>query len=287
MPEIAIIARVGAHLPFLEMGLKETEKKISLTPFGKSNPFHVFKTEGVEFVLLSRHGERHYDVSAPYFNARANIWGLKELGVKKIISWSAPGSLTGEIHPGDIIIPDDLLDETKSRPRSFFEGKGLGVIRQNPVFCPEMRNICKDYFLHQSYIFHESATYVTTEGPRLETPAEIKKYQNFGGHLVGMNLSPELFLAKELEICYGAVCYCTNYAEGVKNSPFQPGILFEGLLQEEDIEKVKRVEDEFSQIMLDILGKVANFKRECPCKDAMKRYKQRGDIGEDWKQWIE
>jgi len=287
LPEIAIIARVGAHLPFLERGIKEVEVKTIATPFGMSNPLHVFETGGLGFALLSRHGERHYDVSASYFNARANIWGLKELGVGKIISWSAPGSLTEKIGPGDIIIPDDLLDETRSRPGSFFEGKGLGIIRQNPVFCPELREIFINYFHGKSFICHEAATYVTTEGPRLETPAEIRKFQNFGGHLVGMNLSPELFLAKELEICYGAICYCTNYAEGMKNAPFQSGILFEGLLNEEEKEKVGRIEDEFPRIMLDLLGKAAVFTRKCPCKDSMKRYKQRGDIGEDWKKWIE
>lgn len=286
MPKIAVIARVGAHKPFLENGIKEIGKEEIVTPFGKSNPIHIFETENLCFALLSRHGEEGYDISAPYFNARANIWGLKELGVEKIISWSAPGSLTEKISPGDLIVPDDLLDETKGRPRSFFEGKGLGIIRQNPVFCPELGKIFTDYFKNRHLPFHEKGTYVVTEGPRLETPAEIRKYQSFGGHLVGMNLSPELFLAKELEMCYGAVCYCTNYAEGMRDVPFKPGVLFEGLLEGDDKKKVNRIEGKFCQIILNLLKKVENSSRNCPCKDSMKRYKVRGDIQADWQTWI-
>jgi 5'-methylthioadenosine phosphorylase len=286
LPEIAVIARVGAHKPFLGRGIKEVRVEEVSTPFGKSNPFHIFEIEDLRFALLSRHGEEGFEVSAPYFNARANIWGLKERGVEKIISWSAPGSLVEEIGPGDIIVPDDLIDETKGRPRSFFEGKGLGVIRQNPVFCPGLREVFLDYFRGGSLKFHEKGTYVTTEGPRLETPAEIRKCRNFGGQLVGMNLSPELFLAKELEICYGAICYCANYAEGIKEAPFRAGILFEGLLEGDDKKKVERTESEFPRIILDLLEKVEVLTRDCPCKDLMKRYKLRGDIGEDWRKWI-
>jgi 5'-methylthioadenosine phosphorylase len=124
------------------------------------------------------------------------------------------------------------------------------------------------------------------EGPRLETRAEIRKYRMLGGDLIGMNLSPEAFLAKELEMCYGALCYPVNFAEGVKERPYRQGVLFEGLALPEEMERVRKVEEAFPDLILSLLGPVSAFRRDCPCPAAMERYKIRGDIGEDFRTWI-
>ncbi|MBI4596630.1 MAG: MTAP family purine nucleoside phosphorylase [Candidatus Tectomicrobia bacterium] len=284
--KLAVIARVGAHLLFQKEGLKESECSPKKTPYGLSVPIHIFEFQGISFALISRHGEKGYSISAPFVNDKANLWALKEAGVEKIISWTAPGAINESFYPGDLVIPHDILDETKFGPYTFFEGKGLGFIRQNPVFCPELRKVYREKLADSQFNCHSEGVYVATTGPRLETPSEIKKFALFGGDLVGMTLVPEVFLARELEMCYGSICYVVNFAEGVKNAPMKPGILFEGLLEDKDKPKVDAVEAAFPKIICGLIEDVYNTPRSCPCKDLMLRYKIRGDIQEDWHSWI-
>lgn len=286
MIKVAIIARIGAHKSFASRGAHEKKVLEKPTPFGNSVPLHFMEFDDIPFVVLSRHGEDRYSKSAPFVNDRANIWAIKELGIDRILSWSAPGSLNPEIAPGDLILVDDLLDETRSAPGTFFEGKGIGVIRQNPVFCPEIRRIISNALEKETFTFHKKGVYVSVEGPRLETPIEIRKYRLFGGDLIGMNLAPEAFLAKELELCYGALCYAVNYAEGMMERPYVPGVLFEGLSLPEEFARVEKVEAAFPDLFLSFLPGVVQAERSCFCGEAMKRYKLRGDIGEDFKTWI-
>lgn len=286
MVRIAVIARVGAHSLFEKEGLKELRCFQKNTPFGLSVPIHVFEYQDIPFAVISRHGEKLYSVSAPFVNDKANLWALKDEGVEKIISWTAPGAINQDFLPGDLVIPHDILDETKFGPYTFFEGKGLGFIRQNSVFCPELSEIYRRNLSRSPLTCHPEGVYVATTGPRLETPAEIKKFRLLGGDLIGMTLVPEVFLAKELELCYGSICYVVNFAEGIKDSPMKPGILFEGLLDEKDKPGVERVESAFPTIICSLIAEVHNTPRQCPCKDLMLRYKKRGDIGEDWHTWI-
>lgn len=286
MPEIAVLGRVGAHEAFLARGATREDTLVPDTPFGPSNPIHLLRYGDLAFAVVSRFGEERYATNAPSLPVRSYLWALKDIGVKRILSWSAPGAINEAIAPGDLVIPDDVIDETTSRPRSFFSGTGLGFIRQNPVFCPELR----EALLHGEVLAgnrcHPRGVYVCTEGPRLETPAEIRKYRMFGGDLVGETLCPEVFLARELELCYAAICYVVNYAEGLKDAPFQPGVLFEGLLSEDDRPRVEHVERGFPDILLSVIEVVSRLPRACHCKDLMLRYKLRGDVSCDWKTWI-
>jgi 5'-methylthioadenosine phosphorylase len=244
------------------------------------------KSAGIPFVVLSRHGEDHYATAAPFVNDLANIWALKETGIEQILSWSAPGSLNPAMAPGSLVVVDDLLDETRSGPRTFFEGKGIGVIRQEAVFCPEIRALMLEKLGRGPFPLQANGVYVSVEGPRLETRAEIRKYRLLGGDLIGMNLAPEAFLAKELEMCYGALCYPVNFAEGVKERPYVRGVLFEGLAYPEEMARVKEVEEAFPDLILPLLAPLSATPRACPCPVAMERYKIRGDIGEDFRTWI-
>jgi 5'-methylthioadenosine phosphorylase len=286
MSVVALIGRVGVHISFLNCGATELRVLIQDTPFGISAPLHWMKFGDYSFWVLSRHGEKGYSLSAPFVNDRANIWALKELGVSRILSWSAPGSLDLGIAPGDLVLVDDLLDETRSGPGTFFEGKGIGVIRQNPVFCPDLRNFMADSLKEKNFPWHNGGVYVSVEGPRLETPAEIRKYRLFGGHLIGMNLAPETFLARELEMCYGALCYAVNFAEGLKDRPYRPNVLFEGMATPEDMARVKAVEEAFPELLLPMLARAIENPCTCFCQQSMSRYKERGDIGPDFRTWI-
>ncbi len=129
-------------------------------------------------------------------------------------------------------------------------------------------------------------TYVCTQGPRLETPAEIRKYSSFGADLVGMTLVPEVFLAKELEMCYASVCYVTNYAEGIVYSEYRPGELFEGLSTGKDRKAVAESVNNFPIIMETLANVIKKYDMKCKCQLSMERYRKEGVIGDDWHEWI-
>jgi 5'-methylthioadenosine phosphorylase len=285
-PKIAIIARVGAHQDFRRHGLKIQHTQAYQTPFGRSNPVHVFIQGDISFAVLSRHGEAGYHVSAPYVNDRANLYTLKSLGVEKVLAWCAPGAINEGMAPGDLVIPHDILDEGRQQPYTFFPNRGLGFVRQNPVFCPELRQNVIHSLEDWPVPVHPAGVYTATTGPRLETPAEIRKYKILGGDLVGMTLVPEVFLARELELCYTAICYVVNYAEGIKDRPYESGILFEGLATPQELQRVQEVEAAFAAIALRLLPGLAETPRQCPCPRLMERYRQRGDIGLDWQDWF-
>ncbi|HHT9120017.1 MAG TPA: MTAP family purine nucleoside phosphorylase [Candidatus Hypogeohydataceae bacterium YC41] len=298
--------RVGVNPP------PPTQKMAGFQPTPSRQGRGIFK---VEFFFLSRHGERGYEVSAPFVNYRANIYALKDMGVNKILAWSGPGAINPRYKVGQFVVVDDLIDETWNRESTFFEKGGLGFIRQNPVFCPSLRNLMVEVLKGQGLNFSDKGVYVCTQGPRLETPAEIKKFASYGGDLVGMTLVPEVFLARELEMCYAALCYVSNYAEGVVKSgvappPFKAGELFEGLSSQEDKVAVAQAVSQFPAIIQEIArrlhmessdivaGAVAppgisktpltqsTDSIKCPCQSSMERYRREGRIGEDWRKWI-
>ncbi len=281
-----ILGGSGAYTFPAERFGREIETVRIETPFGPAAPVRILEIQGQTVGFLSRHGETGYNVTAPFIHYRANIYAAKELGVERILSWSGPGAIDSDLAPGDLVLPDDLIDLTRNRISTFYTGKGIGFIRMNPVFCPEIREAFRKGLAVLGIPTHEGGTYVCTEGPRLETPAEIRWMKGAGGDLVGMTLAPEAFLARELEICYAPLCYVTNYAEGVRPLPYQKGVLFEGTLPEEERHKVETAFDRFPAIMIQTLSQLAQLDRDCPCKDAMLRYRRRGDIDENWHGWI-
>lgn len=256
------------------------------TPFGPSQPIYRLDDKFGDAFFLSRHGEKGYSITAPFVNYRANIYALKDIGVRCIISWSGPGAINTDFKIGQYVIVDDIIDETRTRKSTFFENKGVGFIRQNPVFCPTLRALIRDSLSSLSAAFTDKGTYVCTDGPRLETPAEIRKFSIIGADLVGMTLSPEVFLAKELEMCYASICYITNYAEGLVERPFKPGELFEGLANDEDRRAVRNAVSNFPAILKKIVKDGEYVKDVCVCQSMMQRHRIRGDVGNDWHSWV-
>ncbi|MBI5199192.1 MAG: MTAP family purine nucleoside phosphorylase [Nitrospirae bacterium] len=283
---LAVIGGSGAYdFPHNVFGRLRESITLS-TPFGSVSPIHIFEFEGLTYSFLSRHGEKGYNLTAPFVNYRANIWALKELGAERIISWTGPGAINERFHPGDYVIPDDVIDFTRNRPNTFYENRGLGFIRQNPVFCPEIREALGKLTGLSDIKTHVGGVYLCTEGPRLETPAEINFFRQVGSDMVGMTLVPEVFLAKELEMCYGSLSYISNYAEGIKTLPYEKGVLFEGTLPSHKKEAVSLAMQEIPSIILKALKEISEKERHCPCKDSMLRYKIRGDVDVDWRNWI-
>ena len=284
MSKAAIIGGSQGYQLLADKRHFETVEPIE-TPFGLSSPIHKLSVDDSYVYFLSRHGENGYTLSAPFVNYRANIWALKELGVERIVAWSGPGAIDPLIPIGDILVPGDIIDETRNRSTTFFEGLGIGFIRQNPVFCPSLAGKLKTAIKAKLGHCRTDDVYVCTQGPRLETRAEIRKFAAFGATLVGMTLVPEAFLAKELEMCYCPICYVTNYAEGVVNRAYRPGELFEGLLSPSEKTAVDASVAALPDIALNALLQSTNSD-DCRCNRSMERYRKRGDIGSDWHTWI-
>ncbi|MFH1999364.1 MAG: MTAP family purine nucleoside phosphorylase [Planctomycetota bacterium] len=283
--KVGVIARVGAHLALQAAGAREKSASPKDTPFGKSNPLHIMDLDGIPFALLSRHGEQAYSTAAPWVNDRANLWALKDAGVEKIVSFSSPGSLVLDVDAGDLLLPDDVLDDRRAGPFSFFEGRGAGVIRMNEPFCTGLSKAYKASLESQGFAPHMGGVYVGTQGPRLETRAEIRRLRMLGGSVVGMTLVPEVFLARELEFCYAGVCLVVNQAEGMKNRPYARGVLFEGLADAEELERVRAMEERAGEILAGLVRAARSYDRSCSCSHVMERYRLRGDLSEDWRRW--
>jgi len=225
-------------------------------------------------------------------NYRANIYAAKSLGVTRIVAWTGPGAISRKVRPGDLVLPDDLLDFTRNRPSTFYEGKGIGFIRQFPVFCETLRDALRSAAKRREEgreagkRIHFGGTYACTEGPRLETPAEIRFLARAGADLVGMTLCPEAFLARELEICYAPVAYVTNTAEGVRKMPYRRGALFEGMLPPGEAAAVEAAKNAIPAIAIAAARAIAGEERDCPCAVSMERYRKRGVIGPDFRGWV-
>ncbi|HUU77315.1 MAG TPA: S-methyl-5'-thioadenosine phosphorylase [candidate division Zixibacteria bacterium] len=204
----------------------EDEKKSVKTPFGEVI-VSISAIEGRKVAFISRHNSDH-SIPPHLVNYRANIFAFHSLGVRYIIASSAVGSLIKTIKPGDFVIPDQFIDFTIGRPKTFFDGKFKiklhnGQIRDGVVhidvthpYCSNIRTKIISNLQKTNENVHEKGVYVCTEGPRFETPAEIKAFQILGGTIVGMTSVSECVLAKELDICYASVCLVTNYASGMQ-----------------------------------------------------------------------
>ena len=192
-------------------GLQNVETIEVDTPFGKpSSPIVIGEIKGKKLAFLARHGIGHVLLPSEV-NYRANIYAFKELGVNKIISVSAVGSLREDYAPGHSVVPDQIFDFTKDRKRSFF-GEGIVAhISTAEPFCPKLSQQLLKALREQDVVVHEGGTYITIEGPRFSTRGESNTFRSWGMSLVGMTASPEVFLAREAEICYATMAHVTDY----------------------------------------------------------------------------
>lgn len=211
MSEKPVLAVIGGSGLYDFKDLENVQTLEIETPFGKpSSPITIGRLFDKPIAFLARHGIGHiYPPSkVPY---RANIYALKSLGVTKIVSVSACGSLREDFAPGHIVIPDQIFDFTNQRERSFFDtGLVVHVSVANP-FCEQLSDTLEDAIKSTSAIYHRGGTYITIEGPRFSTKGESHIYRQWGLDIIGMTSSPEVFLAKEAEMCYTTMAHVTDY----------------------------------------------------------------------------
>ena len=182
------------------------------TPFGEpSDEFVTGVLDGVRMVFLPRHGIGHRLLPTEV-NYRANIYGMKKLGVTHLISVSAVGSMKEEIAPGHIVVPDQFIDRTNGTRGNTFFGNGIVAHVQfaDPV-CGDLSEILFDAAKEAGVTAHRGGTYICMEGPAFSTRAESNMYRTFGASVIGMTNIPEAKLAREAEICYGVIALATDY----------------------------------------------------------------------------
>ncbi len=258
-------------------GIKIIEEREIKTPFGKpSSPVVIAEIGGKRVVFLARHGIGHK--YPPHFIPyRANLWALREVQVKRILGISAVGGINKLLLPGDFVVVDDFLDFTKSRKSTFYEGiyspdvdgndevarllneKKVVHIDVTQAYCPQMRKVLIEVLEKKGFRYHKKGVYACTEGPRFETPAEIKMLEKLGADIVGMTGYPEVVLARELTMCYTSLCVVANPAAGIAGYR---------LTSDEVINLMKQKEKEIKEIVVEFIKKLPE-ERTCGCEKVL------------------
>lgn len=259
MPEIGIIAGSGIR----ELGCEEVlaTKRVE-TPYGEpSDIYRVCNISGIEIVFLPRHGIPHR-IPPHKINYRANLWGFRSLGVKKIISINAVGGIKEGLKPGDILLPDQVIDMTHGRESTFFDREEVVHIDFTEPFCSGLRDLLCCAGERAEIPLVRSGTYLCTNGPRLETRAEILYFSKIGADVVGMTLMPEASLARELEICLASISVITNYAAGISKGRLTTTEVIETM--KSTIQRIKTLLREF------LIIKRERKEDRCLCQEALK-----------------
>ncbi len=235
--------------------LTDPKEKVIETEYGAAK-VKMGSYEDREVVFLARH-EKGHALPPHKINYRANIAALKKLGVERIIGTTSVGGVSAKLRPGDFVLLDQFIDFTKNRTYTFYDD-AVHVDMTHP-YCPEIGKTVMNAAEMLKVKVHEKGTYVCTEGPRLETDAEIKMFASLGGDVVGMTNVPECILAREAEICYGAIALVANPAAG-----FTDKISYQQI-----VEMTKSKGDELKSLLMKSVSLIPE-ERKCLCKDALK-----------------
>lgn len=261
MTQKPILAIIGGSGLYQFPSLENTKLQEVDTPYGKpSSPIISGELSGKPVAFLARHGIGHIYMPSEV-NYRANIFALKTLGATRIVSISACGSLREDFRPGDIVIPDQIVDFTHQRPRTFF---GEGIVAHIGAAEPYCKNISSQVYeavKATGAVVHKGGTYITIEGPRFSTKAESNLYREWGMSIIGMTACPEVFLAKEAEICYSTMAHVTDYdVWHVSEKPVTVEMVVKVLHQNTEIAQ---------QAILNLVNNL-DEKNDCECQNHLK-----------------
>ncbi len=260
MKEETVVGVIGGSGLYEIQGFENVEQVLLSTPFGEPSDAFMKGTFGdLKVVFLPRHGRGHR-VSPTEINFRANIWGLKALGVTRIVSVSAVGSMREDIEPGDFVVVDQFFDRTRHRPDTFFgDGVVAHVMFADPV-CAGVRGELVAAGKEVGVTIHDGGTYMNMEGPQFSTRAESRIYRQWGTDVIGMTNLQEARLAREAEICYATVAMATDYDcwhEG------HDDVTVEGVL-----EVMRANVGNAKELIRSVIPRLAG-ERECACKNAL------------------
>ncbi|MCE5195218.1 MAG: S-methyl-5'-thioadenosine phosphorylase [Nitrospiraceae bacterium] len=254
---IGVIGGSGVHE--IKGIIIKDSKKIS-TPYGEpSDLYRIGEISGVELVFLPRHGTSHH-IAPHKINYRANLWGFKELGAERIISVNAVGGINPDMSPGDIVVLSQIIDMTSGRESTFYDKEEIIHVDFTEPYCLEMRGAIKDAGEKTKIPIKPGATYMCSNGPRLETAAEIRAFSILGSDVIGMTGMPEAVLARELGICFSGIAVITNYAAGISKKT---------LTTKEVVDTMQASSEKVKKILKEAVSLIPK-KRNCRCKDALK-----------------
>ena len=252
---IGLIGGTGFEDPNLFKLIEE--KKVS-TEFGEpSSTIKIGEIAGKKVALLSRHGTKH-TINPTNVNYRANIQALKKVGVTKILSASAVGSLKEEFMPGDFVFVDQFIDRTTKRNQTFFDKEKVCHISVAEPFCSNLRQKLIDSAKELKFDFHEKGTCIVIEGPRFSTKAESHLFRGWNADIIGMTLVPEVVLAREAEICYSTIATITDY-DVWKEKPVDV---------ESVIQRMKEFNSKLQQLIKTVVPLI-DEKQDCECNHAL------------------
>ncbi|MGE4319591.1 MAG: S-methyl-5'-thioadenosine phosphorylase [Deferribacterales bacterium] len=256
MRKIGVIG--GSGLYEIEGFVYKADVEIE-TPYGRpSDSYRLYEYNGMEFYFLNRHGREH-GIPPHKVNYRANIDGFAQLGIENIVSFTATGGINKVFNPGDIVLSDNAIDMTSGREHTYYSEGTIYHIDLTEPFCMRLRDMVKKSAERAGIYVHDGGTYVCTNGPRLETGAEIKAFDRWGADLVGMTLFPECSLAREKEICYTNVSIITNYGAGTGKTK---------LTVEEVITEMTKAGEKLKRIV-SCLPEIYSEERDCGCVYAL------------------
>jgi 5'-methylthioadenosine phosphorylase len=199
--------------------LADVEEVEVETPYGApSAPVTIGEVGGKRVAFLPRHGVKH-ELPPAQINYRANVWAMKELGVRRIIGPNASGALKAELELGEFVVCDQFVDRTHSRKDTFYEGPETTHVSAADPYCPELRGILVETARELGIPVRDGGTVVVIQGPRFSTRAESKWFQDAGWDVINMTAYPEGYLARELELCYANISMVTDHDVGVEGTP--------------------------------------------------------------------
>lgn len=243
--------------------LDEVEEVKIDTPYGPpSDKYFLGEMGGKKVAFLPRHGREH-QYPPHSINYRANVWGMKSLGVSKIIGPGASGSLNKKIGLGDFVVCDQYIDRTKGRRDTFYDGPVATHVSSADPFCPTLRRAVTEKAGELGITVHDKGTVVVVQGPRFSTRAESRWFTANGWDAINMTAYPEAHLARELELCYVNICLVTDYDVGLSDDPDVPPVT---------AAEVGRVFGENNDRLKDLLFAVIptlDHPRDCICTSAL------------------
>lgn len=211
--------------------LEDVEEVTVDTPYGHpSDSYFIGTIEGVKVAFLPRHGRKH-QYPPHMINYRANVWGMKELGVKRLIGPCASGSLKKEIGLGHFVVVDQFVDRTWGRKDTFYDGPITTHVSAADPYCPDLRRALVETARELGITVHDGGTLVVIQGPRFSTRAESKWFSSMGWDVINMTGYPEAYLARELELCYASVALVTDYDVGLADDPSIPPVSHHDVLE--------------------------------------------------------
>lgn len=254
---IGIIGGSGLY----DLEALENPRSVSIeTPFGSpSDDYILGRIHGLRAAFLPRHGRSH-TILPSELNSRANVYGLKKLGVRRILGVGAVGSLRSHIEPRDLALPDQVIDRTRGREETFFGDGIVAHVALAEPFCQELREAVLGATESVSFPVHDGGVYLCMEGPQFSTRAESELYRDWGGDYIGMTLMPEAKLAREAEICYSSLNLISDY-----DAWYVGG-------EEGDAEKILehlQIATERARTLLDAFLKEYRIKQTCECESAL------------------